>query len=346
MQRHILITGGAGFIGTNAAQDFTAKGWRVTLLDNLSRQGSEHNSAFLHSLSMPGMSFIHGDIRDKALMDKLFKEHAFDAVLHCAAQVAVTTSVADPLMDHAVNVQGTLNLLEALRHGKNPKAFFLFTSTNKVYGALERLRATDSGTRYKLLDAPDGISEEYNLDFHSPYGCSKGAADQYVRDYARIYGLNTAVFRQSCIYGGHQFGMVDQGWVAYLTMLGVFGKPITIYGDGKQVRDILFVSDLVRAFDAAIERPEQSRGEIFTIGGGPSNSLSLLEFLDFLQKRLNKKLEVSFSDWRPGDQKVYISDISKAKRKLGWIPSVGFNEGFEAMLEWIEANKSLLGSAV
>lgn len=346
VQKHVLITGGAGFIGTNAAQQFGRKGWKVTLLDNLSRPGSEHNSAHLEKAAISGMSFIHADIRDADAMRKLFAEQYFDAVIHCAAQVAVTTSVEDPVSDHAINTQGTLNLLEGLRRGKNPKAVFIFTSTNKVYGALEQFRAVDAGTRYKLEAAPEGISEEVNLDFHSPYGCSKGAADQYVRDYARIYGLNTVVFRQSCIYGTHQFGMVDQGWVAYLTMLGVFGKPITVYGDGKQVRDILYVNDLVALMETAAHNPQKARGEIFNIGGGTGNTLSLLEFLAYLEKRLGKKLDIRFADWRPGDQKVYISDVRKAKEKLGWAPTTGFNEGFEEMLQWIEANKALLAKFV
>lgn len=346
MQKHVFITGGAGFIGTNAASYFALRGYRVTLLDNLSRPGSEHNSSTLRATAFPGMSFVHGDICDRILLENLFKEHAFDLVIHCAAQVAVTSSVADPVHDHAVNVQGTLNMLEALRKGKNPKAFFIFTSTNKVYGGLEYLAAEDRGTRYALAAAPEGISESHNLDFHSPYGCSKGAADQYVRDYARIYGLSTAVFRQSCIYGKHQFGMVDQGWVAYLTMLAVFDKPITIYGDGKQVRDILYVNDLLSLMETAADKPLHSRGEIFNIGGGVGNTLSLLEFLDFLQKRLGKKLNIRFADWRPGDQKVFISDVRKAKNKLAWTPTTGFNEGFEEMLQWIEANRPLLAKFV
>jgi CDP-paratose 2-epimerase len=346
VQKQVLITGGAGFIGTNAAKHFSAKGWKVTLLDNLSRPGSEHNSQHLQDMKIPGMSLVHVDIRDAEAMKRLFSEQHIDLVLHCAAQVAVTSSVEDPLYDHAVNTQGTLNLLEALRGGKNPKAFFIFTSTNKVYGGLEHLHAADAGTRYKLTDAPEGISESHALDFHSPYGCSKGAADQYVRDYARIYGLNTAVFRQSCIYGKHQFGMVDQGWVAYLTMLGVFGKPITIYGDGKQVRDILYVDDLLHLMETAAHKPQNARGEIFNVGGGVSNTLSLLEFLAYLEKRLGKKLDIRFSDWRPGDQKVYISDVRKAERVLGWRPTTGFNQGFDEMLQWIETNKPLLAKFV
>src|SRR3989344_709252 len=342
-KKSILITGGTGFIGSNSASYFLKKKYKVVVLDNFSRKGSVSNEKWLKGIK-GDLRIVKADVTtDRTILQR--EVNQTDAVIHLAAQVAVTTSVENPRNDFIINALGTFNVLEAIRKSKN-KPPIIYSSTNKVYGGMENTKIKSLGTRYIYKDFPLGISENVGLDFHSPYGCSKGAADQYVRDYARIYGLNTAVFRQSCIYGGHQFGMVDQGWVAYLTMLGVFGKPITIYGDGKQVRDILFVSDLVRAFDAAIERPEQSRGEIFTIGGGPANSLSLLEFLDFLQKRLNKKLEVRFSDWRPGDQKVYISDISKAKRKLGWIPSVGFNEGFEEMLEWIEANKSLLGSAV
>jgi CDP-paratose 2-epimerase len=191
-----------------------------------------------------------------------------------------------------------------------------------------------------------GVPETLPLDFHSPYGCSKGAADQYVRDYARIYDMHTVVFRQSCIYGGHQFGMVDQGWVAFLTMQALFGKQITIYGDGKQVRDILFVSDLLRAMEVAIENPEKAKGEIFNMGGGPQNTSSLLEFVSYLEKKFDEKIPLQFGDWRPGDQKVYISDISKAKEKLGWEPKVGLDEGFEQMLTFIEENKTVLEKLV
>jgi CDP-paratose 2-epimerase len=342
----MLITGGAGFIGSNAAEYFTNKGWSVMYLDNLSRTGSTHNVDWLKSLNNPDITFVQGDIRDLDFIKNLFATQHFDAVLHCAAQVAVTTSVADPLYDHEVNVRGTLNVLEALRLGKNPKAVLLFTSTNKVYGEMHDVSLEEQATRYAYKDLANGIPESLPLDFHSPYGCSKGAADQYVRDYARIYGMNTVVFRQSCIYGGHQFGMVDQGWVAFLTMQALFGKQITIYGDGKQVRDVLFVSDLLAAMEAAIEQPEKSRGEIFNMGGGPARTSSLLEFISFLEERLGKKIPLKFGDWRPGDQKVYISDIRKAQEKLGWTPKVDLAEGYEQMAQWIKANQAILEAIV
>lgn len=342
MAKQMLITGGAGFIGSNAAKYFAEKGYTVTFLDNLYRKGSQHNMEWLRGLNIPGMSFVQADILDAGFLNDLFAKQSFDVVLHCAAQVAVTTSVEDPLLDHDINVRGTLHLLEAVRKGANPKAVFLFTSTNKVYGEMETVALKEEARRYSYATMQNGVPEALPLDFHSPYGCSKGAADQYVRDYARIYGMNTVVFRQSCIYGGHQFGMVDQGWVAFLTMQALFGKQITIYGDGKQVRDILFIDDLLRAMQEAVEHPEKSAGQIFNMGGGPHNTSSLLEFIAFLEKRYNKKLPVQFSGWRPGDQKVYISDISKAKEVLGWEPRVSLAEGFEHMAKWIEENKNLL----
>lgn len=346
MQKRMLITGGAGFIGSNAAEYFANKGYTVTYLDNLSRSGSQHNVEWLKSLNNPSITFVQGDIRDLDFIKNLFATQHFDAVLHCAAQVAVTTSVADPLFDHEVNVRGTLNVLEALRLGKNPKAVLLFTSTNKVYGEMHDVTLAEQETRYVYQNLPAGIPETLPLDFHSPYGCSKGAADQYVRDYARIYGLNTVVFRQSCIYGGHQFGMVDQGWVAFLTMQALFGKQITIYGDGKQVRDVLFITDLLAAMEAAIEHPDVSRGEIFNMGGGPEKTSSLLEFITFLEAQLGQKIPLKFGDWRPGDQKVYISDIRKAQEKLGWTPKVDLAQGYAHMAEWIKANRAILEQLV
>jgi CDP-paratose 2-epimerase len=346
MKGNMLITGGAGFIGSNAAAYFAGKGYQVTFLDNLSRNGSETNKAWLESLQLPNINFVKADITDAQSINELLKNTCFDVVLHCAAQVAVTTSVADPLLDHEINVRGTLNLLEAVRNGQNPQAAFLFTSTNKVYGEMEAVELAEEATRYSYKEMKGGVAETLPLDFHSPYGCSKGAADQYVRDYARIYGMHTVVFRQSCIYGGHQFGMVDQGWVAFLTMQALFGKQITIYGDGKQVRDILFVSDLLRAMEIAIENPDKSKGEIFNMGGGPQNTSSLLEFISFLEKRFDKKIPLQFGDWRPGDQKVYVSDISKANNNLGWKPKIALEEGFEEMLRFIEDNKPVLEKLV
>ncbi|MEK7511136.1 MAG: GDP-mannose 4,6-dehydratase [Patescibacteria group bacterium] len=340
MTRNILITGGCGFIGTNAALAFAGAGNRVTLVDNFSRPGSTANAEHLKSQGITDIVTL--DVADGIdALRNLLDDRSIDAVIHAAAQVAVTSSVVDPLHDFRMNALGTLHVLEAARTAaKQP--FVLFTSTNKVYGGMEAVALTESDARYAYRDLPDGVSESIALDFHSPYGCSKGAADQYTRDYARIYGIPTAVFRQSCIYGKHQFGIVDQGWLAFLTMQAVFDRPITVYGDGKQVRDVLFVDDLVRAMEAAISTPEKSAGEIFNMGGGPRNTLSLLEFLAFLEKRLNKKLNVSFSDWRPGDQKVYISDVRKMEERIGWEPTTSLEEGFEVMHAWIEEHKPLL----
>lgn len=340
MTRNILITGGCGFIGTNAALSFAKAGNTVTLVDNFSRPGSEANAEHLRSQGVTDIVTL--DIADGIdALRKLFDDRSIDAVIHAAAQVAVTSSVIDPVHDFRMNAIGTLHVLEAARAAtKHP--FVLFTSTNKVYGGMEDVAIEEQASRYAYRDLPDGVPESLTLDFHSPYGCSKGAADQYTRDYARIYDMPTAVFRQSCIYGKHQFGIVDQGWLAFLTMQAVFDRPITVYGDGKQVRDVLFVDDLVRCMEAAMSNPEKSAAQIFNIGGGSSHTLSLLEFLDFLEKRLNKKLNISFSDWRPGDQKVYVSDVHKAKERLGWEPTTTFTEGFEVMYSWIEEHKPLL----
>lgn len=343
----MLITGGCGFIGTNAAEYFLNSGWEVDVVDNLSRRGSEANNEFLKTLPVASqLSITKLDIvEEAAALAKKISEGGYEAVLHAAAQVAVTSSVADPIHDFRQNALGTLQVLEAVRKS-GAKPIFIFTSTNKVYGGMEEVGVVDKGKRYAFQSLPEGVPEHLLLDFHSPYGCSKGAADQYVRDYARIYGLQTTVFRQSCIYGPHQFGMVDQGWVAYLTMQALFDKPITIYGDGKQVRDVLHINDLNRAFEAAIIKREASSGQIFNMGGGSGNTLSLLEFLEFLRHRLDKELNIGFADWRPGDQKVYVSDVVKAKERLGWEPTIDFKEGFEKMLAWMEQNKELLARYV
>lgn len=347
MAKRMLITGGCGFIGSNAATYFLGKGYEVDVLDNFSRPGSEANKEHLvSSHANQPLQIIELDIViEPERLSKLVTDRAYDVVLHTAAQVAVTTSVTDPMFDFRSNALGTLNVLEAVRAG-GKKPVVIYTSTNKVYGGLEDYEVKDAGKRYEFSTLPEGVHEKILLDFHSPYGCSKGSADQYVRDYARIYGIPTIVFRQSCIYGAHQFGMVDQGWVAYLTMRALFDKPITIYGDGKQVRDVLFMSDLARAYDAAIETAGKNGGEIFNMGGGSKNTLSLLEFVEFLGPKLGKKIDFSFSDWRPGDQKVYISDISKAKEKLNWSPSVSFEQGFDEMLTWMTSNKELLAKYI
>jgi CDP-paratose 2-epimerase len=267
-----------------------------------------------------------------------------DVIYHLASQVAVTTSVQDPRHDFEVNALGTFNVLEAARlSGRNP--IVLYSSTNKVYGGMEDVVVVEGETGYSYRDYPNGISEAYPLDFHSPYGCSKGAGDQYVRDYARIYGLPTVVFRQSCIYGPRQFGVEDQGWVAWFIIAVVTGQPITIYGDGKQVRDVLWVGDLLDLYQAAIDRIEVASGQAYNIGGGPKNTLSVwTELGPMLQSLVGHHISTARDDWRPGDQRIFVADISKAERELGWRPKVGKEEGVRRLYEWIVAHKSLFTS--
>jgi CDP-paratose 2-epimerase len=334
----MLVVGGAGFIGVNAADHFAAQGWRVTVLDNLSRRGAERNLDWLRRRRNIGFAKI--DVRDRDGMDRALAERRYDAVLHLAAQVAVTSSVSNPREDFEINALGTLNLLEALR-GHAPQAAVIFASTNKVYGKLERLGVIERNGRYVYGDGVTGVDESQGLDFHSPYGCSKGAADQYMIDYARIYGLNTTVLRQSCIYGPHQFGVEDQGWVAWFAIAALLGKQITIYGDGKQVRDVLHIDDLLAAYGRIIERPDLARGQAFNIGGGPDHTLSLLELIELLQRRLGRPITPKFAPWRPGDQKVFVSDIAKLQRSLDWRPQIGVESGVTKLADWIADNKAL-----
>ena len=261
--------------------------------------------------------------------------------LHLAAQVAVTTSFDRPVDDFEINARGTLNVLEALRLC-NPRAPMVFASTNKVYGRMADLAVTETGQRYSYRDLPAGVSEGRSLDFYSPYGCSKGAGDQYVVDFARIYGLRTVVFRQSCIYGPHQFGIEDQGWLAWFAIRALLDRGVTIFGDGKQVRDVLFIEDLIAVYDAAVARIERASGQAYNIGGGPVHTLSLLELVDLLEARLGRRLRYRFADWRPGDQKVFVSDVRKAERELGWSPRVGAGDGLDRMLQWLQENAALL----
>ncbi len=337
---HYFITGGAGFIGSNYVARLLERGECVTVYDNLSRAGAERNLAWLRSRFGPNaFTLIRGDVRDADLLASSLGNA--DVVVHLAAQVAVTTSVEDPRTDFEINALGTFNVLEAVR--QSPKRpMVIYASTNKVYGGMEDVKIVEEQTRYRYADLPFGVPESQPLDFHSPYGCSKGAGDQYVRDYARIYGIPTVVFRQSCIYGLRQFGIEDQGWVAWFVIAAVTGRPITIYGDGKQVRDVLFVDDLLNAYDAAVARRDEVAGEVFNIGGGPQNTISIWrEFAPLLEKALGRSVPVSYGDWRPGDQRVYISDIRKAERLLGWKPRIGVEEGITRLVEWVKANKSL-----
>jgi CDP-paratose 2-epimerase len=336
----IVITGGAGFIGINAAKYFLEKGDNVIIFDNFSRAGGKKNIEWLKEEINLYPKVVEGDIRNNnEILRKLFEE--VDFVLHLAGQVAVTTSVKDPRADFENNALGTFNVLEAVRlSGSNP--VLLYSSTNKVYGGLENLSIREEETRYTFKDHKEGITEEQNLDFHSPYGCSKGAADQYVRDYSRIYGLNTIVFRQSCIYGPRQFGIEDQGWLAWFIIALSLNKTITIYGNGKQVRDILYIDDLIRAFDMACKNIRQTKGQIYNIGGGIKNTISVWqEFKPILEKLFQKEITATFSSVRPGDQPIYCSNISKAEKDFGWKPLVSIDEGIRELHKWVTDNRFL-----
>jgi len=340
MKKKILITGGAGFIGSNYACRRILNGDDITIYDNLSRTGAKENLNWLSSKTHDKpFNFIEGDVRDyEMLMNAVVGK---DIIIHLAAQVAVTSSVADPQFDFSVNAAGTFNVLEATRVcGEKP--LVIYASTNKVYGEIEDIPVVEDETRYSFKNLPAGISENQLLDFHSPYGCSKGCGDQYVKDYSRIYDIPTVVFRQSCIYGKRQFGIEDQGWVAWFVIAAVVGKSITIYGDGKQVRDLLFIDDLMNAYDLVIERKESTKGQIFNIGGGIENSVSIWrEFGPILERIHGEDIPVKIEEWRPGDQKIYISDISKAKYYLGWSPKISVEKGLSLLYHWVAENKEL-----
>jgi CDP-paratose 2-epimerase len=331
----VLITGGAGFIGTNLAARLIESGRRVRIFDSLARRGVEDNVRWLSDTFTDRVEIVVGDIRNRESVAQALRGAA--AVYHFAAQVAVTTSLADPLHDFGVNAGGTLNLLEELRARSEPPPL-VFTSTNKVYGDLEDVDLVPDGTRYLPADTGTrmwGISEQRPIDFHSPYGCSKGAADQYVLDYARTFGLPAVVFRMSCIYGPHQCGNEDQGWVAHFVMRAMQQRPITIYGDGLQVRDVLFVGDLVNAMLVAESRMESLAGEAFNIGGGPNRTTSLLELIDTLTALNGRDTAVEFDAWREADQRYYVSDTRKFREMTGWAPRVPVAQGVRALHDWL-----------
>jgi CDP-paratose 2-epimerase len=315
--RRILITGGAGFLGVNAADHMVATGWHVTVLDNLSRAGTERNLKWLTSRHSSATTFVKEDVRNAQALAEHVKNQ--DAILHLAGQVAVTTSLVDPVTDFDVNAGGTVNMLEAARK-HNPEAPFVFASTNKVYGKLERNNRA--------------CKETQAIDFHSPYGCSKGAADQYVRDYARCFQMSTVVLRQSCIYGAHQYGTEDQGWVAHFVHSILNDRPLTIYGDGTQVRDLLDARDLSRLYARVIDDIDKTRGQIYNVGGGPENERNLLEVIEQIGRLTTKQPRYAFADWREGDQEYYVSDITKAKEQLGWEPEVSFDQGLQDLVTW------------
>jgi len=332
----VLITGGAGFIGTNLADCLLSQGRRVCIYDSLARAGAERNLRWLHARHGTRLQVIEADIRDAELLRRATTD--VGTVFHFAAQVAVTTSLGKPDEDFAVNAAGTLTLLEALReHGR--AAGLIFTSTNKVYGALDDIQLNVSASRYYPTGelARTGIDEHRTLSFSSPYGCSKGAADQYVLDYARSYGLPSVVFRMSCIYGPHQHGTEDQGWVAHFLIRAAEDKPIAIYGDGRQVRDLLHVGDLARALIAAEDCLPALAGEAFNIGGGPGNAISLNELLEYIAVLRGVRPRVRYDAWRVGDQRWYVSDCRKFARATGWRPTTGVADGVRHLHEWLAA---------
>jgi CDP-paratose 2-epimerase len=343
--KQVLVTGGAGFVGSNLANHLAERDCRVTVFDSLARRGSQHNIRWLLERHPHGnIQFQQGDIRDAEALTAAVGDA--DVVFHLAAQVAVTTSVENPRHDFDVNALGTFNVLEAVR-STGREVPLVFTSTNKVYGGMETEEVEEQASRYAFRKLPHGVSETQPLDFHSPYGCSKGAADQYVRDYGRIYGLPTVVFRMSCIYGPRQFGNEDQGWVAHFMIAAQTGQPLTIYGNGKQVRDILYVGDLVRAFQAAVESLDRTAGQIFNIGGGPSNTLAIWrEFGPHLTELHGRRVAATYADWRPGDQPCYVSDIRKAAEVMGWRPEISKEEGIRRLWQWVAENSRLFPKPV
>lgn len=344
----ILITGGCGFLGSNLAASYLQEGSEVIVVDALFRKGSAANLAWLEQQGSPGrFHFIQADLADEAAVLGVFRRYApFDYICHVGGQVAMTTSLEDPARDLKTNVVGTFHVLEAAR-ALSPHALIAYSSTNKVYGDLESLHYVETPTRYQLPDYPQGLDESLILDFSTPYGCSKGAADQYVRDWARVYGLKTVVFRHSSIFGGRQFASFDQGWVGWFCQKAIEQKrayqdgrdpePFTIAGTGKQVRDVLHADDIIRLYRAAYDHQDQMNGEVFNIGGGVANALSLLELFSLLAELLSiPQLVYTQTPRRASDQDCFVADIRKAARLLAWVPSVSCHDGVSRMLTWTE----------
>lgn len=345
-RKKVLVTGGGGFIGSHVAETFARDGHPVTVLDNLSRarllKKEDRNARYSWDLlgSLPGVELMEGDVRDAALVRQAAE--GAEVIVHTAAQTAVTTSVTDPRQDFENNVVGAFNVLEAARLA-SPRPAVVFCSTNKVYGEnVNSLPLEEQDSRWAFTGGHErGVPETFSIDLceHTPYGCSKLTGDLYMQDYARLYGIKTGVFRMSCIYGTRQFGMEDQGWVAWFTIAALTGKPLTIYGDGKQVRDLLWVDDLIGAYRAFLGsgRPHG----VWNLGGGPANTLSLRELLDLLRPRVEGEIQVGYADWRPSDQKVYVSDISRARADLGWAPETTPAQGVDRLAAWVEENLAL-----
>ncbi len=338
----LLITGGCGFLGSNLASDALARGDELVVFDNLYRNGSRENLNWLQTQGK--FTFEHGDIRNQNDITRVIQTFKPDAIFHLAGQVAMTTSIANPRMDFEVNVMGTHNLLEAVRQHA-PNATVVYSSTNKVYGDLEQFTYVESDTRYQCVEHPNGVNEQIQLSFHSPYGCSKGAADQYMLDYARIFGLKTVVFRHSSMYGGRQFATYDQGWVGWFCQKAneaakdKNAKPFTISGTGKQVRDVLHGDDMKRLYMAALNHIDSAKGQAFNVGGGIENSLSLLELFALLEQAANVSLNFTKLPVRESDQRVFVADISKAKELLKWQPKVSAQLGVKRMIEWVKSSQ-------
>jgi CDP-paratose 2-epimerase len=334
-----LITGGCGFLGSNIASEILKRGDELIVFDSLYRYGSYQNLEWLKTQGE--FIFIHGDIRNTNDVENTIKTYKPDVIYHLAGQVAMTTSIADPRMDFEVNAGGSFNLLNAVRL-YNPESIVIYSSTNKVYGDLGQFTYEETETRYKCIEKPNGFDESTPLDFHSPYGCSKGAADQYMLDFARIYGIKTVVFRHSSMYGGRQFATFDQGWVGWFIQKageikqGKLKEPFTISGNGKQVRDLLYASDCVDLYLKASRKIDNIKGQAFNIGGGIENSSSLLELFSFLEQELDIKMTYTKLPPRESDQKVFVADISKAKRLIEWEPKVSKEDGIRKMIEWIK----------
>ena len=334
---YTLVTGGAGFIGTNVADRVCREGGRVLVLDNLSRPGVERNLRWLEQTHGDRVRVACADLLDESAVREAVR--GATAVYHFAAQVAVTTSLSSPVEDFLANARGTLNVLEALRQRTDPPPM-VFTSTNKVYGDLADLDLELIDGRWSPRDAAlraSGVGESRPLDFHSPYGCSKGCADQYVLDYARTYGLPACVLRMSCVYGPHQQGTEDQGWVAHFARAAMRGEPVTLYGDGRQVRDVLYVGDLVEAMRLATAKIGATRGKAFNLGGGPGSAVSLRDVLGLIGERLGRTVETRRGDWRVGDQRYYVSDTRRFESAVGWRARVGPAEGIGRLLDWLGA---------
>lgn len=342
LAKKIIVTGGAGFIGTNLTVRLLRNGHRVTLLDNFSRKGTLQNLGYIkETFKNRNMVVEKVDIRDFPEVCRIIMDS--DVIYHLASQVAVTSSIKNPREDFEINILGTLNILEAARRQKK-KPIIIYSSTNKVYGDLRSLKIKEKRKRYVFDKSIGGIDESFLPDYHTPYGCSKGASEAYLIDYHRLYGIPTVVFRQSCIYGPHQMGNVDQGWLAHIAIRVLQDKHVTIFGNGKQIRDLLYIDDLVDAYENAITHIKISAGRIYNIGGGLDHSFSILEYIDYLESLLGRKIKIIYKKERPGDQKIYISNTKRIKKELSWDVKICHYKGLEKMISWLSQNQDIFAN--